>query len=503
MIRSSGLLLHPTSLPGPHGIGDLGDSAYRFVDFLAAAGQHLWQVLPLGPTSLGNSPYTSFSAFAGNPLLISPDRLIACAHLTAEDVQDLPAFPSNTVAYGEVIDWKSKLLERAFTRFSQTASTADRAAFTRFCETSRYWLEDYVLFMALHEAHGMRPWPTWPHDIARRHPDAINWWREHLAHRLFFHRYLQYAFSSQWSAVKRYAAEHQIAIMGDIPIFVAHHSADVWANPGLFYLNETGYPSVVVGVPPDYFSKTGQLWGNPLYRWDEMAIRGYGWWIERFRATFSLVDYVRVDHFRGFEAYWEVPAHHKTAMRGHWVPGPGARLFEAVRAALGEVPIIAEDLGLITPEVHRLRESCGFPGMKVLQFAFGSDAANTHLPHNHSQHAVVYTGTHDNDTTLGWFSDPSLLKERKAVLQYSGVDAREMPWALIRLALASVADTAILPLQDVLELGSEARMNIPGRPSDNWGWRYTEDQLTDERAERLRDLTGVYGRLISAGIRKP
>lgn len=498
MNRSSGILLHPTSLPGPHGIGDLGDSAYRFIDFLAAAGQHLWQVLPLGPTSLGNSPYTSFSAFAGNPLLISPDRLVACGHLTIEDVQETPVFPADRVRYGEVIDWKNKLLERAFTQFSQTASAADRVSFAVFCETSQYWLEDYVLFMALHEAHGMRPWPTWPQDIAKRHPDAINWWRNHLTHRLSFHRYIQFVFSNQWSAVKGYASERQIAIMGDIPIFVAHHSADVWANPALFYLNETGYPSVVAGVPPDYFSKTGQLWGNPLYRWDEMANRGYSWWIERFRAAFSLVDYVRVDHFRGFEAYWEIPAHHKTAVRGHWVPGPGTRFFEAVRAAFGEVPIIAEDLGLITPEVHRLREACGFPGMKVLQFAFGSDAANTHLPHNHSSHAVVYTGTHDNDTTLGWFSDPRLKKERTAALRYMGVSANEMPWPFIRLALASVADTAILPLQDVLGLGSDARMNIPGLPSDNWAWRYTDGQLADAPVKRLRELTEIYGRLSEA-----
>jgi 4-alpha-glucanotransferase len=494
-VRKSGILLHPTSLPGRWGIGDLGAAAYTFVDFLAAAGQQIWQVMPLGPTGYGDSPYQGFSAFAGNPLLISLDALVAGDMLAPEDLADAPAFPDDSADYGAVIPWRLAVLRRSFERFKAGASAEQRDAFAAFRTEQRDWLADYALFAALKGAHGGATWSTWERPIARREPAAVGEWGSRLSAETEFHSFMQWQFFSQWRALKSHANERGIQILGDIPIFVAYDSADVWANRDLFALDDDGNPTVVAGVPPDYFSATGQLWGNPLYRWDEIASRGYRWWIERFRATLTLVDIARIDHFRGFAAYWEVPAGEATAINGRWAPGPGVALFDAVRDALGSLPIIAEDLGVITPDVEALRDGLGFPGMKVLQFAFGGDPDDQYLPHNYPPRCVVYTGTHDNDTTLGWWRTTSD-GDRHNVQLYLGRDGSDISWDFIRLALASVGEVAIFPMQDVLSLGSEGRMNTPGRAGGNWGWRYTPGMLTAEVAERLRTLTTIYGRAI-------
>lgn len=491
--RSSGVLLHPTSLPGRFGIGDLGEPAYRFVDFLVEARQSLWQVLPLGPTGYGDSPYQAFSSFAGNPLLISLEELVKEGALPSDALEVTPRFPDDRVSFGVVIEFKMAILRQSFHYFQEHASRAQRQEFARFCDAERGWLDDYALFMALKGHHAGAVWNTWEPKIARREPQALARWRQELATPVAFQQYLQYQFFRQWAAVKGYANRQGIRIVGDVPIFVAHDSADVWAHPELFYLDESGSPTVVAGVPPDYFSETGQLWGNPLYRWDVMAQDGYAWWIERMRMAFRLVDVIRLDHFRGFEGYWEVPATERTAVRGRWVKGPGAAFFQALQQALGDVPIIAEDLGVITPEVEALRDGFGFPGMKILQFAFATDSGNEFLPHNYPRHCVVYTGTHDNDTTVGWFhSAPE--QERTYCLQYLGTDGREIHWDLIRLAMMSVADTVVFPLQDLLGLGTEARMNYPSRLGGNWAWRFTAEMLTEEIRDRLAGLTETYGR---------
>jgi 4-alpha-glucanotransferase len=491
--RASGILLHPTSLPSPGGIGDLGDAAYRFIDWLAAAKQRCWQIMPLGPTGYGDSPYASFSAFAGNPLLISLDRLVQEGLLDQPARDDATTFPGERVDFGAVIPWKLHMLQRAFAEFSAHPHAELHTAFEAFCEEHASWLDTYALFAAVKEAHGGVAWNQWDSQIARRQSAALLEWREKLLDRIRFQQFLQWQFFRQWADVKRYAREHDIQIIGDIPIFVAYDSADVWANPGLFYLDADGNPTVIAGVPPDYFSQTGQRWGNPLYRWDVLAERGYDWWIERFRMMLTMVDIVRIDHFRGFAAYWEVPSAETTAINGRWAPGPGAALFEAVRAKLGHIPIIAEDLGLITPDVEALRVSQGFPGMAVLQFAWGGDAANIYLPHNHTRNLILYTGTHDNDTTVGWWrsQDDHI---RRHVQHYLGVHGDEIAWDCIRAALMSVADTAIIPMQDVLSLGTEARMNLPGQPMGNWAWRVLASQLTGELAQRLGHLTSLYGR---------
>jgi 4-alpha-glucanotransferase len=491
--RASGILLHPTSLPGPGGIGDLGDAAYRFVDWLAAAKQRRWQVMPLGPTSYGDSPYAGLSALAGNPLLISLDRLVEEGILERTALENVPAFPAERVDFGPVIEWKMSMLQQAFVRFSAQASTEERAAFVAFSNDQANWLDNYALFAAVKEAHGGVAWNRWDRAIATRQPEAIAEWQRKVAERVRFQQFLQWLFFRQWQDLKRYANGRDIQIIGDIPIFVAYDSADVWANPDVFFLDAAGNPTVIAGVPPDYFSRTGQRWGNPLYRWDVLAHHGYNWWIERFRMTFRLVDIVRIDHFRGFSAYWEVPAEEETAINGRWVPGPGAALFEAVRAALGPVPIIAEDLGVITADVEALRVGQGFPGMAVLQFAWGGDAANIYMPHNHTRNLLIYTGTHDNDTTVGWWRsvDDNI---RTQVQNYFGVSGEDIAWDFIRAVLMSVADTAIIPMQDVLSLGTEARMNLPGRAMGNWGWRLLPGQLTGELAQRLGMLTSHYGR---------
>jgi 4-alpha-glucanotransferase len=493
--RTSGLLLHPTSLPGRFGIGDLGDTAYRWVDFLVATGQTLWQVLPLGYTGYvyGNSPYQSLSALAGNPLLISPERLAARKLLEASALEQVPAFPLETVAYGPVIEWKMALLHRSFERFRESGGAEEREAFQAFTEANAAWLDDFALFMALKQAHDGKPWNTWEPAIRNREPTAMTRWAVRLTDTVQEHKYLQYQFFSQWAALKTYANQRNVKIIGDMPIFVAYDSADVWANPALFFLDADRNPLASAGVPPDYFSKTGQLWGNPLYRWDVMAEHGYDWWIQRFRLTFSTVDITRIDHFRGFEAYWSVPAGETTAVNGHWIKGPGRDFFIAVRKAHGDLPIIAEDLGLITADVIALRDEMAFPGMKVLQFAFSGDPHNEYLPHNYVPRCVVYTGTHDNDTTVGWYRTVTE-KERTFLRRYLGTDGRRIHWDLIRLAFGSTAEMALVPLQDVLGLGSEARMNTPGQPSGNWAWRFRQEALTAAVRDRLREVTEIFGR---------
>jgi 4-alpha-glucanotransferase len=511
--RKSGILLHPTSLPGGYGIGDLGQAAYRWIDFLAAGRQKLWQVLPLGPTGFADSPYACFSSFAGNPLLISLERLAQEGDLSADDLADGPSFPQHEVDYGAVIDYKMPLLQEAARHFLAGAADrqADRQAeYETFTAENAHWLDDYALFMALKGRFDGAVWYDWDADIALRRPEALARWKRELAPQIAVHKVLQFWFADQWQAVKAYATAHDIQIVGDIPIFVAGDSADVWANRDLFYLDEHGRPTVISGVPPDYFSETGQRWGNPLYRWDVMAEREYEWWIARVEATLQAVDIVRIDHFRGFVAYWEIPASEPTAVHGRWVPGPGAALFEAIQDALGQLPIMAEDLGVITPEVIELRERFGFPGMKILQFAFDEDALrasfgerasqdegekwrNPFLPHNYTRNFVAYTGSHDNDTAWGWF-ESATSAQRQMALGYLDCEPGRFNWALIRAVLSSVADTAIVPLQDVLGLGSEARMNLPGTVGTNWKWRHTPDALTDRIAERLETLVELYER---------
>jgi 4-alpha-glucanotransferase len=502
--RSSGILLHPTSLPGKFGIGDLGDEAYRFVDFLAASKQSLWQVLPLGPTGFGDSPYQCFSAFAGNTLLVSPERLVEEELLKTEDLAGTPAFPAEQVDFGNAIKFKNSLLEKAFARFRQTADSNLRTAFEQFSYQTRAWLDDYALFRALKEAQNGRAWNEWEPELKRREQGALAAAREHLREQILAQKFYQFLFFRQWAALKAYSHDHGVKLVGDIPIFVARDSADVWMSPDQFKLDGAGNPLVVAGVPPDYFSATGQLWGNPIYNWEHMLADGFRWWIERVRANLEIFDIVRIDHFRGFAASWEIPGGDKTAERGQWVNVPGRELFTAIRRALGDLPIIAEDLGVITPDVEALRDDFGLPGMRILQFAFGGDVKNHDLPHNYIQNSVVYTGTHDNDTTVGWFRSVAgvgstraaeqIERERKFCLDYLNSDGTEIQWDFIRALLASVANTAIIPLQDVLGLGGEARMNLPNSTSGNWAWRYKAGALTDEIKERLQKLTQVYGR---------
>ncbi|HEY7347341.1 MAG TPA: 4-alpha-glucanotransferase [Ktedonobacterales bacterium] len=492
--RTSGILLHPTSLPGPFGIGELGEEAYHFLDFLADSKQHLWQVLPLGPTGYADSPYASFSSFAGNHLLISLRQLAKDGLLEEQALQKTPAFPSTSAEYGTVIAFKMPLLWQSFETFRAHATPEQQKSYDQFRLNNQRWLDDYALFMALKDEYHGAPWTQWASDIAARKPEALFAWQERLAPRIAFHTYLQYQFSTQWANLKRSANARGIQIVGDLPIFVAHDSTDVWAHPELFYLDEAGAPTVISGVPPDYFSVTGQRWGNPLYRWDRLAATGYAWWIDRFRAALGLVDLLRLDHFRGFQAYWEIPGDEETAINGRWVPGPGAELFNALQEALGEVPVIAEDLGVITPDVVALRTQFGFPSMRVLQFGFSSDARNEHLAHNFERQTLVYTGTHDNDTTVGWYQTRSPL-EQNTVREYLATDGSNVSLDLIRLAFSSVAELAIVPLQDVLALGSEARMNMPGRAAGNWAWRYQADMLKDWQSDWLAHITRMYNRI--------
>jgi 4-alpha-glucanotransferase len=501
--RSSGLLLHPTSLPGPYGIGDLGPEAHSFVDFLVRSGQSLWQVLPLGPTGYGDSPYACYSAFAGNTLLISPDVLVQEKLLDKGELMDLPA-AEERVDFDEVHKLKEALFEKAFARFVSQPDPRIDKAFTAFKAGSKEWLDDYALFRALKERHGGNAWHKWEPALARRDPAAIETARARLTAEVEAQKFYQFLFFKQWFALKDHCNKQGIQVIGDLPIFVAHDSADVWTNPEQFKLNRHGEPVVVAGVPPDYFSATGQLWGNPLYNWGHMLADGFQWWIKRVEATLRVVDIVRIDHFRGFAACWEIPGGDKTAERGRWVNAPGKELFTAIRNQLGKLPIIAEDLGVITPDVIALRDDFGFPGMRILQFAFSSDTKNIDLPHNYEKNVVAYTGTHDNNTTLGWFqseagedstrTEEQIEAEHEFCLEYLHSDGTEINWDFIRTLLASVANTAVVPLQDLLDLGTEARMNLPNSTSGNWAWRFMAAQLTDELSQRLFKLTKLYGR---------
>jgi len=500
--RRSGVLLHPTSLPGRFGIGDLGDGAFHFVDWLARARQTYWQVLPLSPTGYGDSPYQSPAAFAGNPLLISPDRLVQVGHLLPEDVKNVPDFPANRVDFGSVIAYKNNLLKRAFENFRAGAPNDQHQTFAQFCRAQAAWLDDVALFMALKETHEGRAWHAWEPELAARKPSALKRARVALAEKIESQKYRQWQFFEQWLAVKRYANERGVRIIGDTPIYIALDSADAWANPEQFLLDEDLQPLAVAGVPPDYFSPTGQLWGNPLYRWKEMARDNFAWWLARFRMAFTQSDVVRIDHFRGLYNYWQIPFGETTAVNGRWLMGPGASLFRAITRALGEVAIIAEDLGdfdaTARAGVDALRAQFGYPGMKVLQFAFGGDAANPFLPHNYEHDFVVYTGTHDNDTAVGWYQVTSNEAERDRACKYLRTDGTDIAWDFIRAAWSSVAHTAITPAQDLLSLGNHARLNNPstfGAP--NWCWRMLPDALAprDDIAARLAELTTMYGRV--------
>ena len=491
--RSCGVLLHPTSLPGNGGIGTLGEQALRFVDLIAGMGMAWWQVLPLNPPSCGNSPYSSFSAFAGNPLLIDLETLVREGDLDAGDLPEDAEGNAERVDYGAVLATRDRLHRKAATAFFASGRSARMEDFWHFCDTTP-WLHTYALFMALKQKYKGKSWCRWPRSAALL--DSVTYEKAsiELGTEIGNQKYLQWQFSRQWQHLRAYAAAQGVSFIGDIPIFVAYDSADVWADRQLFLLDGQGSPTFVAGVPPDYFSASGQLWGNPLYNWVIMKAQGYRWWIERFRHVFSQFDCVRVDHFRGFEAAWHVPAGHKTAIKGSWVAGPGAGLFDAVKSALGHVPIIAEDLGVITPEVESLRDTFGFPGMKILQFAFGSGPGNAYLPHNHIRNCVVYSGTHDNDTTAGWYEGLSG-HERADVQDYLDLDSRSPSEAIIHAALASVADTAVIPFQDLLGLPASARMNIPGTADGNWAWRFRWDMLEKSLQTRMRRKLAVFGRV--------
>jgi len=491
--RSAGILLHPTCLPGPFGIGDLGPGAYAWIDTLARAGQKWWQVLPLGPTSYGDSPYQSLSAFAGNTNLLSPEALVHDGLIDNSDFAGI-RFPDDHVVFEQVIQFKDRLLAKAWQNFQAGRGSGMRAGLDAFCGRHHaVWLDDFALFRALKDKYGNQTWQEWPIELVRRDGAALTRIRDKLQGDMARHRFGQFLFFHQWKHVKNYANSKGIRLIGDVPIFVASDSADVWANADLFFLDEQRRPTVVAGVPPDYFSATGQLWGNPLYNWERSRQSGYKWWIARLRAVLEQVDVVRIDHFRGFEAYWEIPAGAPTAQTGRWVKGPGLELFEVLREALGSLPLIAEDLGLITLEVEALRDQAGLPGMRVLQFAFSDTPMNSYLPHNYVRNTAVYTGTHDNETTVGWYKTAPG-HERDMLHRYAPNAQRDVARELMRMAWSSVADYALAPLQDVLGLGSEARMNKPGRASGNWDWRLRGGQFTPEAVEWLGGLTAVYGR---------
>ncbi len=502
--RASGILLHPTSLPGEYGIGDLGSEAYHFVDFLASARQAYWQILPLGPTGYGDSPYQCFSAFAGNPLMISPAMLIADGLIAEADLAHRPQFEEHQVDFGAVYLWKSQLLLMAFEGFHHSTSVDLRGKFETFCQQNKFWLDDYALFRAIKAGQDQKPWVEWPSALKLRDSKALGEARENLYEQIQSEKFSQFLFFRQWFALKEYANANGVKMIGDIPIFVAADSADVWCNQDKFKLNEDGTAKVVAGVPPDYYSETGQLWGNPIYDWDAMKADDFRWWIARVASTLQTVDVVRVDHFRGFAASWEVPGEDQTAENGRWVDVPGKDLFIALNRSLGDLAIIAEDLGVITPDVEELRDGFGYPGMRILQFAFGSDAANHDLPHNYIRNCVAYTGTHDNDTTVGWFNsqvgvgstrdEVEITQEHDYCLRYLDSEGTEIHWDFIRAVWASVAHTAIAPAQDILGIGTEGRMNLPASTGGNWRWRFAKGSLTEEIALRLRELTEVYGR---------
>jgi len=490
--RSTGILLHPTSLPARGGIGDFGPAAYRFLDFLAEARQGVWQVLPLNPPANGDSPYSSTSAFAGNPLLISLERLAGHGWLESTSLAGLPS-GAGRIVYEQVSREKLPLLFQAAGNFLDRANGVARQRFDDFCRNDAWWLEDYVLFDSLHERHG-KNWSLWPADLARRQAPALESAKQELAGQLSLRRVVQFFFWEQWRALRQYCAQKSIRVVGDVAIFVDYESADVWAHRELFRLREDLQPEAVSGVPPDYFSATGQRWGNPLYNWDALRATGYLWWMQRLRWATQTCDLVRLDHFRGFAQFWEIPASEPTAIHGRWVDGPGDDFFNKLREELGRLPFFAEDLGVITPDVAALRLALRIPGTAVLQFAFGDAGAHAYLPHRLTPDSVLYTGTHDNDTTLGWWATLGK-KEREAVLALIGPCEDGPNWGLIRLAQGSPATVAVVPLQDVLSLGSEARLNIPSTATGNYLWRYQPEALTPELAEKLAALAEVTDRL--------
>lgn len=504
-IRTSGVLLHITSLPGPYGSGDFGSQAYAFVDWLQEAGQGLWQVLPLVPPGYGESPYQGYSAFAGNPLLISLERLHDESWFPSDGVPKTTFEAESTVDFEKVIPDRQHALKVAFAYFQSQASSGERDQLELFREANQWWLEDYALFTSLKEYYGGVVWNNWPTPLAQRKPEALQEARRQLENEIAFQVFLQYQFSRQWQTLKKYANERGIRIIGDVPIFVAHDSADVWAHQDQFFLDVNGNSRLIAGVPPDYFSATGQRWGNPLYRWDVMRDSGYAWWVKRLSHSAELFDYLRLDHFRGFDAYWEIPADSPDAVHGRWVPGPGAEFFQTARQQLGELPLIAEDLGVITPEVQALRDHFGFPGMRVIQFGFGDDPLKAlHQPHNFARNCVAYSGTHDNDTTLGWFNsiagtnttrtEEQIERERYEILQYLGGESSDIQWRIIRLVMASVARFAVVTMQDILGLGTEGRMNLPGTSRGNWRWRMQPGQLSTQHAQCLQQMSESYGR---------
>ncbi len=492
--RAAGILLHPTSLPSPDGIGDLGPEAFRWVDFLHQTGCQFWQVLPLGPTGYADSPYQCFSAFAGNPYLISATTLLDQGLLRKEDLADRPNFPLERVDYGPVIQWKVKLLSRAYTNFTKYGDEALSKEFELFQEEEKDWLEPFSIFMAIKTENNLVSWDKWPVELRQRDPDALKAFKQSHTKEIARHAFIQFIFFKQWYAVKEYAHSMGIRIIGDIPIFVAYDSADVWVNQDLFYLDKDGLPEVVAGVPPDYFSVTGQLWGNPLYKWDVHKAQGYAWWLERIKAVLQQVDIVRLDHFRGFEAYWEIPYGNETAVEGRWVKAPGKDFFRVIKEKLGDLPIIAEDLGVITKEVQEMRDDFNLPGMKILQFAFASDPDDDFLPHNYPVNCVAYTGTHDNNTSRGWY-DAAPEREKDFCRRYLARSGQDIAWSLIRVLWRSVAAWVLAPMQDFLSLGEWARMNYPGNPSGNWGWRMHPNAINEGLISRLHETNYLYGRL--------
>jgi 4-alpha-glucanotransferase len=499
--RSSGILLHPTSFPSRFGIGDLGLEAYRFIDFLRESDQQYWQVLPLGPTGFGNSPYMCYSAMAGNPFLISPEKLCDENLLSREDFDNLPEFHLDKVNFEQVIPIKTNLLKKACQNFKAKATEIQQKEFAGFCDSKAYWLNDYALFMALKDDNNGASWYQWDKALAKRQPEAIKKAEEKLKELIFYYKFTQFQFFQQWSELKNYANMVGIDIIGDIPIYVAHDSADVWSNPEIFALDpKTGEVALMAGVPPDYFSETGQLWGNPVYNWEELEKQGFKWWIQRFEALLDYVDIIRIDHFRGFEGFWAVPQGEETAMNGEWVKASGDAFLTTLRDKLGKLPILAEDLGIITPEVEALRDKFEFPGMKVLHFAFGSDPGNSFLPFNVPRNSVIYTGTHDNDTTVGWFNTANDWEKRNLSLYLGSYSPDGIHWDLIRLALSSVANQAIIPFPDVLGLNTDARMNYPSTAQGNWEWRYRKEAIYQEMVTKLQILTNLFGRSPSRPI---
>ena len=503
--RAAGVLLHVTSLPGPHGIGDFGLDAYRFVDWLQSTGQTMWQWLPTTPIGPGDSPYQSVSAFAGSPLMVALQPLIEKGWLAASDVGDVTeqSFDAKRVNFAAVVPWRIAMLRKAFSGFSAHSNAAEIAAFAKWCAAESYWLNDYALFMALETAHAGRPWWEWAMPLRKcdRDHSALATARTQHANEISFWNFVQWCFDAQAAALKQYANERGIALMGDLPIFIAHHSADCWARPDLYFLDDDDQPTVVAGVPPDDFGPEGQRWGNPLYRWDKMAAEDYAWWSSRIRRAMGQADLFRIDHFRGFAGYWEVPASEPTAKVGRWVPGPGKALFDAIEKALGKVPVVAEDLGLITPDVIALRDGCAFPGMKIVQFAFGGDGTHEFLPHNYTTHCVAYTGTHDNDTVRGWWHT-ALPKEKAFASAYLVASDGDIHWGMIRAACNSVAQLAAYPLQDVLGLDGAHRMNFPGTlGGSNWCWRFTWDMISPETSRVLALIAAASGRAPASLLR--